>query len=195
MMKITSSLQRIISKKRVMISRIIFLGIALEYLLSHFNHFTEPDYLNVSYFLGTGLILLGAYIRCWAAGILCKVQRLVQEGPYALARNPLYIGSFLIACGFGFYLADAWYWIGMLAVFIFIYPSTIRHEEEVLKDHFPEDWKSYSRQVGMFWPIRINREKLGYPWSWQLWLKNYEHKTLILVILGLIAKLVKVMVF
>lgn len=191
-MSLFSDLRGYIVRKRVWTSRIIFIAIAIQYLVSNWYSFKNPEYFTASYFWGTVLILCGAFIRSWSAGILQKVQRLVQEGPYALARNPLYIGSFLIACGFGLYLGDLWYWLGMLFIFIFIYPVTIGNEETKLKALFPDEWKTYSAKVGMFWPIKIDWSAVKHPWSYSLFLKNKEHKTLFLIGLGLLAKLLQI---
>lgn len=191
-MNLFSTIRKYITRKRVWVSRIIFGAIAAEYLITHWHSFSHPDSFDRAYILGTLLILAGTFIRCWSAGILKKVQRLVQEGPYAIARNPLYIGSFLIACGFGFYLGDLWFWLGMLFIFIFIYPHTIHNEETKLKALFPQQWEVFSARVGMFWPIKIDWKAVQHPWSYSLWLKNKEHKTLILIVLGLLAKLLKI---
>ena len=42
---------------------------------------------------------LGLLLRAWAAGCLAKNQRLATGGPYAFTRNPLYIGTLLVALG------------------------------------------------------------------------------------------------
>src|SRR5207302_1930320 len=43
--------------------------------------------------------IAGLLLRAWAAGHLAKNQRLATGGPYALTRNPLYIGTLLVAAG------------------------------------------------------------------------------------------------
>ena len=40
---------------------------------------------------------VGLWIRGWSAGTIHKDEELTTTGPYAFARNPLYVGSFLIA--------------------------------------------------------------------------------------------------
>ena len=53
--------------------------------------------------------LLGALVRLWAAGHIDKGRALATEGPYALTRNPLYLGSFFMALGV--ILAGQAYWL------------------------------------------------------------------------------------
>src|SRR5579863_5217790 len=46
------------------------------------------------------LVLPGLWLRAYAAGYVKKNRELTQTGPYAYTRNPLYLGSMLIAAGF-----------------------------------------------------------------------------------------------
>ena len=48
---------------------------------------------------GLPVSLLGLALRGWAAGHLEKNRDLAQSGPYAYVRNPLYIGTLLVAAG------------------------------------------------------------------------------------------------
>ena len=66
------------------------------------------------------IILAGQLWRCWAAGHIglyrgenVKAQKLTTTGPYALMRNPLYFGNFLIGLGWSIIA-------GFFAVIIFI---------------------------------------------------------------------------
>ena len=43
------------------------------------------------------LVLPGLWLRGYAAGYVKKNRELTQTGPYAHVRNPLYLGSILIA--------------------------------------------------------------------------------------------------
>ena len=51
------------------------------------------------------LVLPGLWLRGYASGYVKKNEELATTGPYAHTRNPLYLGSMLIA--FGFALAAA----------------------------------------------------------------------------------------
>ena len=46
------------------------------------------------------LVLPGLWLRAYAAGYVKKNRELTVTGPYAHTRNPLYLGSMLIAAGF-----------------------------------------------------------------------------------------------
>ena len=82
------------------------------------------------------LVAPGVWLRAYAAGYVRKNAELTRTGPYAYTRNPLYLGSIMIA--FGFALAAAsWIILAALAVlFVVIYLPTIRSEELYLREHF-----------------------------------------------------------
>jgi protein-S-isoprenylcysteine O-methyltransferase Ste14 len=82
------------------------------------------------------LVVPGVWLRAYAAGYVRKNAELTQTGPYGYTRNPLYLGSMMIAFGFA---AAAWSWVILLTLailFAAIYLPTIRSEEAYLREHF-----------------------------------------------------------
>jgi len=78
----------------------------------------------------------GVWLRGYAAGYVRKNAELTTTGPYAHTRNPLYLGSMMIAFGFAA-AAGSWIILILLAVlFAVIYLPTIKSEEEYLRVHF-----------------------------------------------------------
>jgi protein-S-isoprenylcysteine O-methyltransferase Ste14 len=49
---------------------------------------------------GSAVALIGVGIRAVASGHVKKNEELAMTGPYAYTRNPLYLGSIVIAAGF-----------------------------------------------------------------------------------------------
>jgi protein-S-isoprenylcysteine O-methyltransferase Ste14 len=85
---------------------------------------------------GSAVALAGVWIRALASGHVKKNQELATSGPYAYTRNPLYLGSLVIAAGF---LLAALRWeLLLVAVLLFtaIYLPVIRAEERFLAEHF-----------------------------------------------------------
>ena len=92
------------------------------------------------------LVLPGLWLRGYAAGYVKKNRELTQTGPYAHVRNPLYLGSMLIAFGFALALLS-WPVALVLAIgFLIIYVPVIASEERFLRATFP-DFEAYCARV------------------------------------------------
>jgi protein-S-isoprenylcysteine O-methyltransferase Ste14 len=124
--------------------------------------------------LGAGLIIPGLLIRALASGHVQKNEQLATTGPYAYTRNPLYLGSLVLAVGFAV-AARSW-WIGgiVITLFLAIYLPVIRSEESFLRDHFPE-FNEYARQVPRLLPRLGAFRGNGGSFSWQLYWKHREY--------------------
>jgi protein-S-isoprenylcysteine O-methyltransferase Ste14 len=124
--------------------------------------------------VGGCIALIGLSVRALASGHLNKNQALAISGPYAYTRNPLYLGSIILACGF-IVAARSW-WILLIAVVIFItiYRPVIRSEEDYLRSRFPE-YQDYARQVPRFWPRLPPYPSSGGVFSWDLYWKHREY--------------------
>jgi protein-S-isoprenylcysteine O-methyltransferase Ste14 len=97
------------------------------------------------------MILPGLALRAAASGTVKKNQELTVTGPYAYTRNPLYLGSALIAAGFAVALLS---WpVALLLAFGFaaIYIPVIASEERFLRATFPQ-FDEYCRNVPRFIP-------------------------------------------
>lgn len=102
-------------------------------------------------FIGGAIALAGLAVRAWASGHIVKNDRLATTGPYAHTRNPLYFGSFLIACGF----AVAAHWTLLLVVvafFVVIYGPTMAREKVNISERHPEAYAEWSSNVPAFVP-------------------------------------------
>ncbi len=126
---------------------------ALLYLI-----FARPHSIQL-FFFTVGLVLLGCCLRGWAAGYLVKRKRVAVGGPYAYVRNPLYLGSAIIAAGCGLALWGAsisWVagilWASFLVALGVIYPAKIKAEEKELVWLLNGPYAVYARQVPAFLP-------------------------------------------
>jgi protein-S-isoprenylcysteine O-methyltransferase Ste14 len=92
------------------------------------------------------LVLPGLWLRAYASGYVKKNRELTVTGPYAHTRNPLYLGSMLMAAGFALALLS-WPVALVLAVgFAVIYIPVIASEERFLRATFP-GFDDYCRNV------------------------------------------------
>lgn len=108
------------------------------------------------------VVASGLWLRGYAAGYVKKNAELTVTGPYAHTRNPLYVGSILIALGFAV-AARSWVMgVVLLAMFLAIYLPTIRSEEEFLRATF-SNFDAYAAQVPRLFPrltpARLSTEK------------------------------------
>jgi hypothetical protein len=109
-------------------------------------------------FLALSLLLVvpGLLLRGFASGHVKKNSELTITGPYAYTRNPLYLGSILIAVGFALAARSLWIAIVLIALFLAIYLPVIRAEEQYLRSAFAE-FDAYAAQVPRFVPRLIPR--------------------------------------
>lgn len=120
---------------------------------------------------GLVIILAGQLWRIWSAGIIglyrgenVKALKLAHTGPYALMRNPLYFGNFLIGLGWAV-IAGLNAVIVFVIAFIVLYVMIIiPHEEEFLRSKFGHEYESYCERVKIFWPVKLKlKDILGNP--------------------------------
>jgi protein-S-isoprenylcysteine O-methyltransferase Ste14 len=102
--------------------------------------------------LGLPLVVAGEVIRLWASGHIEKTQVLATGGPYAHSRNPLYVGSVLLALGLAAAAASPWVVLATLAYFAAFYPSVMREETAFLRARFPEPYAAWAAAVPLFFP-------------------------------------------
>ena len=101
--------------------------------------------------LAGGLLLLpGLLLRGFAAGHVQKDRQLTTSGPYAYTRNPLYLGSLILAGGFALAARSPVILILLFLMFLAIYVPVIAGEERYLRQTFPE-YADYARHVPRFW--------------------------------------------
>jgi protein-S-isoprenylcysteine O-methyltransferase Ste14 len=116
------------------------------------------------------LVVPGLWLRAYAAGYVKKNRELTVTGPYAHVRNPLYLGSMLIAAGFAVALLS-WPVALVLALgFTVIYVPVIASEERFLRAAFL-GFDDYCRRVPRLIPrltAAQNPESDGAPGSFSL---------------------------
>src|SRR5438552_18441171 len=101
--------------------------------------------------MGAGLLLSFAShaLRALASGYVCQDRELSSTGPSAYTRNPLYLGSLLIAAGFAVAARDWWIALATIALFAAVYLPVVWAVEEQLRRAFP-GYAAYDAQVPRF---------------------------------------------
>lgn len=110
--------------------------------------------------VGLALIVIGEAVRLAgvaAAGTVTRrrsrsVQRLVTYGIFAWARNPLYIGNFLIWMGFVTISGVLWFLPIAVLLFTLEYELIVRYEEGVLESIFGREYLDYKQETPRWIP-------------------------------------------
>ena len=136
--------------------------------------------------IGMGLLAIGLLIRTWSAGTLNKSRELTTQGPYAVVRNPLYVGSFSMMFGFCILCRDLPTLLFVAGPMSLLYWIQVRFEEQRLAGMFPDQWPAYEQTVPRFLPRRIDRSVRS-GWSWMEWRRNREYKAVAASMVGLAA--------
>jgi len=132
------------------------------------------------------LVAPGVWLRGYAAGYVKKNQELTTTGPYAFARNPLYLGSILIAAGFAVALLSWAVAVALTVMFVAIYVPVIASEERFLRATFP-GFEAYCRKVPRLiprlTPAKGSADEEKGSFSFALYLKHREYNALLGAIL------------
>ena len=113
-------------------------------------------------FVGTGLALVagGEALRLWSVHHIGAISRtrsdrlgpLVASGPFALVRNPLYIGNILLWAGFAVLARLLWLAPAIVLLLAFEYHAIVRWEEELLGARLGEAYRAYLARVHRWLP-------------------------------------------
>ena len=129
-----------------------------------------PDATGACQFAGIATAIIGGGIALWCIASFAIVgrgtpapfdppRRLVARGPYAVVRNPMYVGAGLALLGASIFYRS----LALLGYATFFFAAThlfVRwYEEPALRRSFGADYESYRRRVGRWWP-RIGRKSI-----------------------------------
>ena len=141
-------------------------------LVAAFAWFSDPSPRALA--VGIPISVVGLLIRGWAAGHLAKNQSLAVGGPYAFTRNPLYLGTLLVALGLVIASREPALAVLFAAAFGLVYLPAIELEEQHLRKLFPE-YASYAERVPRL-GVRIPGESSGESFRLALYRKNQEYQ-------------------
>ena len=126
--------------------------------------------------IGVPVSILGLVLRAWAAGCLAKNQRLATGGPYAFTRNPLYIGTLLVAAGLSIASRSLFLALLFAVVFLLVYLPVIQNEEQHLRKIFPE-YAGYAERVPALIPrLTPYPKNISNPFRVKLYQTNQEYQ-------------------
>lgn len=104
--------------------------------------------------LGFLLVVGGTLWRIWTSAFIAgrKDVELLDLGPYARCRHPLYFGSAVVALGLGLTTRSVVLTAVLVLALGLAYGLAIRSEDRFLADRHGEAWAEFRRKVPAFWP-------------------------------------------
>ena len=143
--------------------------------------------------VGAVYVAAGLLLRGFSAGHLRKQESLATTGPYDWTRNPLYLGSAVLACGFlvaGRSIVAAFL---VAAYFLLIYPPVMRREERELRARFGAAFDDYAARVPLFLPRPAAVKQDGNGFQWKSYMRNREFNATIGSAVGFVLLWLKMM--
>jgi len=137
---------------------LMFLGLGAiilfsNYVFPHWKYGVLDKALDV---VGMGFILFGFLFRISARGYkeekCSNGKNLVKDGPYAIIRNPMYFGTFIIGTGVVMMLLELWFFFLFGVIFLLIYIPQMKKEENILSERFGQEYKEYCKFTSKYFP-------------------------------------------
>jgi len=104
--------------------------------------------------LGFVLVAWASLWRMWSSLFIAgrKDREIVDDGPYARCRHPLYLGSLVAAMGIGLTTRSVLLAVALPATIGAALIIAIRREEATLAAHHGDRWRRYCERVPSFLP-------------------------------------------
>ena len=142
-------------KPPILFLAVLLLGCMLTVLLPIGPGIAQPNGLGLTVGLSFAILGIGLAIfparRFQRAGTSIMPGEsstvLVQDGPYRVTRNPIYIGLILLYFGLSIVLTSVWMLLLLIPTVIVLHLGVVKREEDYLDWKFGEDYRRYVRQV------------------------------------------------
>jgi protein-S-isoprenylcysteine O-methyltransferase Ste14 len=118
---------------------------------------------------GVVVTLAGELLRMWGVHHIGAISRtradrlgpLVSSGPFAMVRNPLYLGNIALWIGFALTARLVWLAPVILILLGLEYHAIVRWEEQLLESRLGEAYREYASRVPRWTPHLFNRGDRG----------------------------------
>jgi protein-S-isoprenylcysteine O-methyltransferase Ste14 len=154
-------------------------------------YLSEPSPRSV--FIGFFFIIAGMFFRGWSSGYINKDDELATQGPFALTRNPLYFGNFILGAGIAIAGNNVCCYTIFLVYYLLFFPFLMVIEHKRLKKKFGKQYEEWAERSNSFFPKIKRLDKRGFNISF--YMKNREYKVLyfsLLVVAVFVLKVLKV---
>jgi predicted membrane protein len=129
------------------------------------HHETTLGDVRLVFLVGVLLAILAAMIRTWATAYIrpevmvdgaLHTHTVVADGPYRFVRNPLYLGTNLLALGYSLMASQLGAVLLVAGVLLFNYRIILREERELALAQ-GENYERFRRAVPRLWPSLLPR--------------------------------------
>jgi protein-S-isoprenylcysteine O-methyltransferase Ste14 len=144
--------------------------------------------------VGVAIVLAAESLRLWAVhhiGVISRTRSerlgpLVSTGPFAIVRNPLYLGNIGLWVGFATSARILWLVPLFIVVLSLEYHAIVRWEEGLLESRRGDEYRAYAARVPRWMPAvrrpsTVDRRLSTFSWR-ETWFS--ERGTLIAIALG-----------
>lgn len=107
--------------------------------------------------LAVAVMGLGLALSAWSIAVMLRAgtdprphtpdRTLLEQGPFRLSRNPVYLGFLLVAAGVALRLGDLWPWLAAIACFLVLDRMVVAREEVALRSRFGVPYEAYRQRV------------------------------------------------
>ena len=106
----------------------------------------------IGHLTGWPPVIIGIFLALWSASEAGKMHisspdRLISTGPFAVSRNPMYVGWALIYTGYALIINSVWALALFPAAFLYVHFLEIRREEKYLQEKFGTLYDAYRKKV------------------------------------------------
>jgi protein-S-isoprenylcysteine O-methyltransferase Ste14 len=147
--------------------------------LAQFRYpFTDPG-LNLAWDAGClAVSLLGQVVRFFTVGFVPRgtsgrntrgqvAEVLNTTGMYAVVRNPVYLGNFIIWFGLSLFMRSLWFSTIIILFFTIFYERIILREEAFLREKFGDTFMQWADATPAILPKFKNWQPPSLPFSWK----------------------------
>ena len=122
---------------------------------------------------GLAVSMAGELIQLWCFATLDKNASLACRGPYAIVRNPMYLGRFFILTGALMLLGQPWLLLVFALGYWFYMVNRVAREERRLREVLGEPYAEYCAGTHRFLPGPPYRGEPVLVWDWSLFRQNH----------------------
>lgn len=107
--------------------------------------------------VGAAVAIAGVFWDIWAMVTMAQARtnilphraagHLISSGPFAISRNPIYLGNTVLLAGLALALDNLWFLISAMDFAVLVYVFAIKREEAHMALRFGEEWRAYAARV------------------------------------------------